>query len=134
MMFSHGSANSWSLGSHPFLAGVFIHLKVLPLWLLVGQSRFPQSSPDCVFRNVDLILFLNNPVQSTNRPKIGFVSVRDGGLKNNVYQFLRCQVFEQSRPAAAHLSQQTTHGLASRYPAIKCRPINSISCGNLALG
>ena len=67
----------------------------------------PDFPPDCVLRNYGLILLLDNSMQSIDRPQIGFVSLRDGWFKDDFYQFLRCEVFQQPGTTTPHFSQQS---------------------------
>src|SRR6202158_2629094 len=135
-VFLHGSAYLRGFRPHPFVTRFLVHFKILSLRLLISQPGFSQASPNSVVRNRCRKFLLNNPMQSTDCPQIGFKSKSRSSLKNDLNKPICVKVFKQTRSAASHLSPKPVRAfiIESGYPSIKCGAINTISVGNFTDG
>ena len=136
LVFLRGFADFWGNGPHPFLTSFLVHFKVLPLRLLIGQAGIPQTPPDGVARNRSLLFFLDDSMQTTNRPQISLKSKGRGRFKNDFPKSLLVKVFKQTRSAAYPLSLESIHAAftESGRPTKKSCPIYAIGFGNLPYG
>jgi len=132
--FPHGLADFRGFDPHPLLTGFLVHLEVLALGLLIGQTGVAQTPPNRVLRERGFILLLNDLMHTANRPQVRLKAKPGCGLENDVPQRRIIEVCQQPRPATAHLSYQAilASGSVPNYPAKQRRAINLISRRHLA--
>src|SRR5437870_2745972 len=124
LVFLHGFANLGGFRPHPLVTGRLVHFKVLALRLLISQPCFAQAPPDRIMRNRGYILLLDNSMQPTDRPQIGFKPKVRRWLKNDFPKRVFVKVFEKTRSATSRLAFQPAQTILieSTHPAEKCRP------------
>ncbi len=121
-------ANSGHFGSQPLLPSFFVQLKVLPLRLLIRQSRIPQPSPDSVLRESYVKDVLNYLLQSSYSPQICLKLERRSWFEDDRPNVCFREILQQPRPTTARSPTQAFLSvcIVAGKPAKKSRPINTI--------